>query len=120
MYTQFAHKNKQIMKTNTNNIKKKIHLSLKYSLLNNQGKRAKKNKKTNLITHNQGVPGSCPGGPTPEYQELTIIFVSSFFIPLHTICIQLFFSNIFWALNERISKQKKLIQYILCQCSFIP
>jgi len=23
MYTQFAHKNKQIMKTNTNNIKKK-------------------------------------------------------------------------------------------------
>jgi len=27
-------------------------------------------------------------------------------MPLHTICIQLFFSNIFWALNELISKQK--------------
>ncbi len=29
----------------------------------------KQRKRTIFLTHNQGVPGSCPGGPTAERQH---------------------------------------------------
>jgi hypothetical protein len=47
-----------------------FHYILNNSLLNNGYKRVKNLKKINLLTHNQGVPGSCPGGPT-ENQAVT-------------------------------------------------
>ena len=42
MYTQFAHKNKQIMKTNTNNIKKIIVFITEKQTLEEQMKTSKK------------------------------------------------------------------------------
>ncbi len=35
--------------------------------------------KTNRLTHNQGVDGSSPSGPTVDNQPLTIYFVGGFF-----------------------------------------
>ena len=49
----------------------------------------KSNKNNNTMPYKQGVTGSTPVIPTTENQALTKIFVSAFFMHLHTIAPQL-------------------------------